>query len=123
MQPLGDWYGEEPQGRLGFVKTRSKPVEYAQKTLLSSAQAGNALEEIQGKELKAATDATCSRILEALVMHAAADSFSTLMSALTDGQEWCKLSARQAIEISCHLITHPRGQPASHLSLMPPFTI
>ena len=101
------------QGCLGFVKARSKPIDSAQKTLLTSAQAGNALEEIQGKELKAATDATCSRILEALVMHAAADSFSSLMSALTDGQEWCKLSARQATELSRHLITHSSGQPAS----------
>ena len=57
---------------------------------------GNALEELQGKELKAATDATCSRILEALVMHAAPHDFAQLMKALTDGQEWCKLAARCA---------------------------
>ena len=57
-------------------------------------QVGNALEELQGKELKAATDAACSRILEALIAHAAPDTFLGLMNALTDGQEWCKLSAR-----------------------------
>ena len=59
-------------------------------------QVGNALEELEGKELKAATDATCSRILEALVMHAAPDDFARLMKALTDGQEWCMLAARYA---------------------------
>lgn len=57
-------------------------------------QVGNALEELQGRELKAATDAACSRILEALIAHAAPDAFLGLMNALTNGQEWCKLSAR-----------------------------
>ncbi len=61
---------------------------------LTGVQVGNALEELQGKELKAATDAACSRILEALIAHAAPDAFLGLMNALTDGQEWCKLSAR-----------------------------
>ena len=66
-------------------------------------QVGNALEELQGKELKAATDAACSRILEALISHAAPDAFLGLMNALTDGEEWCKLSARWTTDLVTHV--------------------
>lgn len=66
-------------------------------TIFYCAQVGNALEELSGKEVKVGSDPTCSRILEALIPRIDHEHLLLLLTALSQGEEFCQLSSRCAV--------------------------
>lgn len=54
----------------------------------------NVLEELEGKELRVAADAVCSRLLEALLAHAGPRHLSAFMGAFTTADAMYKLAGR-----------------------------
>jgi hypothetical protein len=66
-------------------------------TIFCCAQVGNALEELSGKEVKVGSDPTCSRILEALIPKIDHEHLLLLLTALSQGEEFCHLSSRCAV--------------------------
>ncbi len=57
-------------------------------------QVGNVLEELSGKEVKVCTDATCSRILEAMIPSIGIEQMLPLLAAFAQGEEFCMLASR-----------------------------
>lgn len=57
-------------------------------------QVGNVLEELSGKEVNVCTDATCSRILEALIPSIGEEQILPLLTAFAQGEEFCMLASR-----------------------------
>ena len=64
-------------------------------------QVGNVLEELSGKEVKVCTDATCSRILEAMIPSIGDEQMLPLLAAFAQGEEFCMLASR------CHFLQVP----------------
>ncbi|KAK9812727.1 hypothetical protein WJX72_002737 [[Myrmecia] bisecta] len=80
---------EETVGYFTEVKTHFDSLEDAEeKSLL----VGNVLEEAVGKELKVATDAGCSRILEAFLGSADAAHLGAFTSVFLEGEAWGTLA-------------------------------
>jgi nucleolar protein 9 len=55
---------------------------------------GNVLEELEGKELRVAADAVCSRLLEALLAPAAPRHLVAFLGAFTNADDMYKLAGR-----------------------------